>query len=170
MSDGQLENSCVMKTVGCKSYELSGTTGFFRSLDGGSSWSTNLASAELPGKIITRIESSPDDADLLYATVGGFNNSHVFKSENGGLIWKAIDNGHLPDVPHNAVVVQSDDPNRVYVANDVGVFASLNRGKTWRRLTRNLPNVPVVDLVYHEGDGTLTAVTYGRSIWRIKIR
>jgi len=26
----------------------------------------------------------------------------------------------------------------------------------------------VVDLVYHDQDGTLSAATYGRSIWRIK--
>ncbi|MCI0508190.1 MAG: exo-alpha-sialidase, partial [Gammaproteobacteria bacterium] len=138
-----------------------GTTngGFFRSLDSGDSWSANLASAELPGKIITRIESSPDDGNLLYATIGGFNNAHVFQSMDGGLTWKDIDRGKLPDVPHNAVVVQSDNPDRVYVANDVGVFASMNRGKSWQRLTRNLPNVPVVDLVYHQGDGTLTAAT-----------
>ena len=149
-----------------------GTTngGFFRSLDGGDSWSVNLSSAELPGKIITRIESSPEDPDVLYATVGGFNNSHLFKSKDGGLSWVDIDKGRLPDVPHNAVVVQSDDPKRVYVANDLGVFASRNRGKSWRRLTRNLPNVPVVDLVYHEADGILFAATYGRSIWRIEIR
>jgi photosystem II stability/assembly factor-like uncharacterized protein len=102
--------------------------------------------------------------------VGGFNNAHVFQSTDGGLTWNNIDNGRLPDVPHNAVVVQSDNPDRVYVANDVGVFASMNRGKSWQRLTRNLPNVPVVDLVYHEGDGTLTAATYGRSIWRIEVR
>jgi len=149
-----------------------GTTngGFFRSLDSGATWSANLASAELPGKIITRIESSPDDGNLLYATIGGFDNAHIFQSMDGGLTWKDIDKGKLPDVPHNAIVVQSDDPNRVYVANDVGVFASTNRGKSWKRLTRNLPNVPVVDLVYHESEGTLTAATYGRSIWRIAVR
>jgi hypothetical protein len=28
----------------------------------------------------------------------------------------------------------------------------------------------VVDLVYHERDGTLVAATYGRSIWRLKVR
>ncbi|MDH5326026.1 MAG: hypothetical protein OEZ68_07415 [Gammaproteobacteria bacterium] len=144
-----------------------GTTngGFFRSLDGGDTWSANLASAALPGKTITRIESNPDNADLLYATVGGFGNAHVFRSENAGLTWEVIDNG-LPDVPHNAIVVQPDRPDRVFVANDVGVFVSENRGAYWQRLSRNLPNVPVVDLVYQK-DHTLTAATYGRSIWRL---
>jgi hypothetical protein len=28
----------------------------------------------------------------------------------------------------------------------------------------------VIDLVYHDKDGTLSAATYGRSIWRIKLK
>jgi hypothetical protein len=28
----------------------------------------------------------------------------------------------------------------------------------------------VVDLVYHRGEGTLWVATYGRSIWRIKVK
>jgi photosystem II stability/assembly factor-like uncharacterized protein len=144
--------------------------GFFRSLEGGDTWSANLASAELPGKVISRIDSSPVNADLVFVSVGGFGNSHVFRSNNGGLLWDDADGGQLPDVPHNAILIQDDEPNRIYVANDVGVFASIDSGKEWRRLTRNLPYVPVVDLVYHKRDGTLTAATYGRSIWRIQIR
>ena len=42
-------------------------------------------------------------------------------------------------------------------------------GETWKNLTRNLPKVPIVDLVYHETDGTLTAASYGRSLWRLKV-
>jgi hypothetical protein len=33
----------------------------------------------------------------------------------------------------------------------------------------NLPDVMVVDLVYHTGKKTLYAATYGRSIWRLPL-
>jgi photosystem II stability/assembly factor-like uncharacterized protein len=144
--------------------------GVFRSLDGGASWSANLAGPELPGFTVTRIESHPRNADLVYATVANFGTGHVFRSDDGGVSWRDTDGGQLPDVPHQAVAIQTDAPERVYVCNDVGVFASTDSGATWRNVTRNLPYVPVVDLVYHEKDGTLTAATYGRSIWRIKVR
>jgi len=36
-------------------------------------------------------------------------------------------------------------------------------------MTGNLPNVMVVDLVLQEKDGTLSAATYGRSLWRTQI-
>jgi photosystem II stability/assembly factor-like uncharacterized protein len=144
--------------------------GFFRSLDGGANWSANLSGAGLPGHAISRIETSPTDADILFVTVANFGHSHIFRSEDGGVNWADVDKGQLPDVPHHAAVIPPDDPTTLYVCNDVGVYVSPDLGKSWLDLTRNLPNVMVVDLVYHEHDGTLTAATYGRSIYRMKVR
>jgi photosystem II stability/assembly factor-like uncharacterized protein len=110
--------------------------GFFRSLDGGNTWSANMAGPELPGVTITRLETSPTNAD----------------------------------VPHHAVVVSPDEPQTVYIGNDAGVYVSHNLGGAWTSLKRNLPNTMCVDLVYHQGAGTLTAATYGRSLWRLKVR
>jgi hypothetical protein len=144
--------------------------GFFRSRDGGETWSPNLSSSTLPGHTITRLESHPDDADLVYATVANFGHSHLFRTENGGLTWEDVDFGQLPDVPHHAVVIRNDETDKVYVANDAGVFVLDTRTRLWMNLTKNLPNAMVVDLVYHDKDGTLNAATYGRSIWRLKIK
>jgi photosystem II stability/assembly factor-like uncharacterized protein len=144
--------------------------GFFRSLDGGEKWSPNLSSSTLPGHTITRLESHPTNADLVYATVANFGHSHLFRTENGGLTWEDVDLGQLPDVPAHAAVIRNDEPDKVYVANDAGVFVFDTKARVWMNLTKNLPNAMVVDLVYHEKDGTLNAATYGRSIWRLKIK
>jgi photosystem II stability/assembly factor-like uncharacterized protein len=143
--------------------------GFFRSTDGGDSWSGNLASTVLPGRTITRIESRPDDADVVYATVANFGNRHVFRSADGGLTWADVDGGQLPDVPFHSLAVPAAHPSRVYACGDVGVFVSDDEGATWANLTGNLPTVIVVDVVYHEADRTLTAATYGRSAWRLQV-
>jgi photosystem II stability/assembly factor-like uncharacterized protein len=146
--------------------------GFFRSLNGGDidSWSPNLSSSILPGHTITRLETHPTDADLLYATVANFGHSHVFRSNDGGLTWTDVDLGQLPDVPHHAVVIRKDEPDKVYVGHDAGVCVLDTASGLWMNLTKNLPNAMVVDLVYHEKDGTLNAATYGRSIWRLKLK
>jgi photosystem II stability/assembly factor-like uncharacterized protein len=144
--------------------------GFFRSLDGGATWSANLAGASLPGYTITRIDSAAKlGADFLLVTIGNFGHSHLFCSRDGGKTWEDMDNGQLPDVPHHAVVIRPDEPKTVYVGNDAGVFVSDDSGITWMNMTRNLPNVMVVDLVLHEKDRTLSAATYGRSLWRTRI-
>jgi photosystem II stability/assembly factor-like uncharacterized protein len=144
--------------------------GFFRSRDGGDTWSPNLSSSTLPGHTITRLESHPKDADLVYATVANFGHSHVFRTKNGGVTWEDVDFGQLPDVPHHAVVIRNDELDKVYVANDAGVFMLDTASGIWLNLTKNLPNAMVVDLVYHEKDCTLSAATYGRSIWRLKMK
>jgi hypothetical protein len=143
--------------------------GFFRSTDGGTTWSANLSSSVLPGFIITRLETSAKSgADLLYATVGNFDKAHAFRSRDGGVTWEDIDKGQLPNVPHHAILLVPDNPSTVYVCNDVGVFASQDGGDTWSNMTSNLPNVMIIDLVYQSTDQMLYAATYGRSIWRIK--
>jgi photosystem II stability/assembly factor-like uncharacterized protein len=144
--------------------------GFFRSLDGGETWSANLASATLPGHSITRIDSAEKlGPDFLFVTVANFGHSHVFCSRDGGRTWEDVDKGQLPDVPHHAVVIRPDQPEIVYVGNDAGVFVSHDSGVTWENMTQNLPNVSIVDLVLQEKDKTLSAATYGRSLWRTRI-
>ena len=143
--------------------------GFFRSLDGGVTWSANLTSPELPGVMVTRIETHPGNANDVYLTIGNSGNSHVFRSTNSGATWVDIDGGQLPDVPHSALLIRPDAPNELYVACDVGVFMTSDRGATWQNATGGLPNVMVVDLVYHDGSRTLFAATYGRSIWAASV-
>ena len=143
--------------------------GFFRSLDGGATWSANLASSTLPGVMITRIETHPGNAKDVYVTVANYGNSHVFRSQDSGLSWTDIDRGQLPDVPHHALLMRAGVPDELYVCNDAGVYVTRDRGNTWLNATLNLPNVMVVDVVLHEATKTLYGATYGRSIWRIKL-
>jgi photosystem II stability/assembly factor-like uncharacterized protein len=143
---------------------------FFRSRDGGQTWTPNLQGAVLPGTTVTRVESHPVNADVVVVTVANFGHSHVFRSDDGGDTWHDIDRGQLPDVPHHSAVIPADDPQTLYVCGDAGVFRSPDLGQTWTDVTRNLPNVMVVDMAYHRADGTLTAATYGRSSWRLKLR
>ncbi|HEY0671258.1 MAG TPA: hypothetical protein VGD27_03275 [Longimicrobiales bacterium] len=141
----------------------------FRSDDGGNSWTPNLASATLPGYSITRLRTQPNNANVVYATIANFGHSHVFRSRDGARNWEDVDRGQLPNVPHNSITIPRAEPETLYVCNDAGVFVTYDGGASWLSLTRNLPRVMVIDLVHHERDGTLSAATYGRSIWRLKL-
>jgi photosystem II stability/assembly factor-like uncharacterized protein len=142
--------------------------GIFRSADGGNSWSGDL-SGPVPGRTVTRLLTSPTNADLVYATVASSKVSHVFRSKDSGQTWTDIDQGRLPDVPHHAIAIAKKKPSTLYVCNDAGVYVSTDAGLNWKNLTRNLPNVSIVDLIYHDADRTLTAASYGRSLWRLAI-
>ena len=140
---------------------------FFRSLDGGTTWSANLAGGPMPGVMITRIETHPANPADVAIALANFGSRHVFRSFDGGSSWKDIDGGQLPDVPHHALLIRPDKPGELWVSSDAGVFVTDDGGTTWRNATSNLPRSMVVDLVYHSASKTLLAATYGRSIWRL---
>lgn len=141
-----------------------------RSDDGGRTWTADISGATIPNFKISRIKTSPTNAKHLIATVANSGVSHVFRSRNAGDDWEDVDRGALPDVPHHSIAIPRRHGREVYVASDAGVYVSTDFCDTWRDLTGHLPNVGIVDLVYHDGDDTLTAATYGRSIWQIQVR
>jgi len=143
--------------------------GVFRSLNGGESWSSNIAGASLPRECITCIKCSPVDADVVFVTVGGHGRSHVFRSDNGGGKWIDVDRRILPDAPHHAIVIPEHDPSSVYVCSDVAVCVSSDVGKKWKDFTGNLPRTPMTDLTYHLAERALYVATFGRGIWRAQI-
>ena len=144
--------------------------GIFRSDDRGNTWTANIGGPDLPGFTVTRLASSPSDADIVYATFANFGVSHVYRTANGGLTWQDIDKGQLPDVPHHVIaVIDRSGSDELYVGNDLGVFSSDDGGLTWKNQSHNLPNTMVIDLVHHAGQNALLAATYGRSMWRLHL-
>ncbi len=117
----------------------------------------------------------------VYATVMGFGSvqaasPHVYRSTDFGAHWLNV-SANLPDAPANALVVDPNDANTVYVALDTGVYvttqiATCAAANCWSVLGTALPNAPVVALAAAAnmltGDGRrgmLRAGTYGRGIW-----
>lgn len=144
---------------------------------------TSDAHAFNPGHFdISSIAVDPHDATgaTVYATVMGFNVPHLYRSTNFGGAWLNI-SANLPNAPVNAVLVDPNDANTVYVATDAGVYvtqAVTTCGSTpptncWSVLGTALPNAPIVTLEagasLPTGDGRvgmLRAGTYGRGLWQ----
>ena len=123
----------------------------------------------------------------VYATVMGFarngvNAPHVYRSLDGGGHWANI-SSNLPNAPANALLVDPNDANTVYVGMDSGLYATqavttcgIANTNCWSSLGTGLPNAPVVALQASAelatGDGRLgelRAGTYGRGIWEIPL-
>jgi len=126
------------------------------------------------------IDSSDATGHTAYVTVMGFTGGpgHVWKTTNAGAAW-ADWTGNLPDSPANAVVVYPG-LSQVYVATDVGVFASSTAAAgNWTELGPDpgpgqsgfLPNVAVTALGVFNAGGQqlLRASTYGRGVWQFNL-
>ena len=134
------------------------------------------------GDDVSWLYIDPHDATggTLYAAISAFSSvaepvQQVYASTTGGTQWSSIVS-NLPNAPANAVVVDTEDPNTVYVGTDVGVFVTRTVGSCgsgtscWTPYGTGLPLAPVVSLVMTPGTATsqeLTAGTYGRGIWQI---
>jgi hypothetical protein len=115
----------------------------------------------------------PDTADRHWATfsmlVGADGRpvprGAVFRSDTQGATWIDRTTAGLPHIPVNAVVTDPSDPDRVWVACDVGVFESRNAGGSWSPYGTGLPNALAVDLLFYEPDRLLRVGTRNRGVW-----
>jgi photosystem II stability/assembly factor-like uncharacterized protein len=139
--------------------------------DGGTTW-TNVVD-RLPGMpeltYVSRIEPSRAVAGRVYVTFDGHRNDdyapYAYVSENDGETWRRITNG-LPDGwSVNVIREHPNNPNLLFLGNEVGLWVSIDRGESWGRLDGNLPTVAVDDLVIHPRENDLVVGTHGRSMW-----
>ncbi|SEG14383.1 Abnormal spindle-like microcephaly-assoc'd, ASPM-SPD-2-Hydin [Bryocella elongata] len=127
---------------------------------------------------VSALAVDPHDATgaIIYATIMGFGEPHLYRSTDFGAHWTNI-SANLPNAPANAVAVDPNDANTVYVALDTGVYVTSSvttcpTTNCWSPLGTGLPNSPVTSLAagasLPTGDGRvglLRAGTYGRGIW-----
>jgi hypothetical protein len=146
-----------------------------RVVDGGG---TSLATSfSLPRRgWVTSLAFDPLDDNVLYATYGNFGGAHVFRSTDNGETWHSLDGAGptgLPDVPIHSIVVDPDDPQRLYLGTDLGVMVSIDGGRTW--MTEETGFGPAVTMWLSlirtpAGQKQLFAFTHGRGAWRVTLR
>jgi photosystem II stability/assembly factor-like uncharacterized protein len=141
-----------------------------RTQDGGVTW-TDLT-ANVPGvpdqTYVSRIAASRFSQGRVYLTFDGHTNDdyapYAFVSEDYGDSWRPIVAG-LPQTSVNVIAEDLENPNLLFLGNEVGVFFTTDGGNSWRQLKGNLPTVSVDDMELHPREKDLVIGTHGRSIW-----
>ncbi|MDI6766712.1 MAG: T9SS type A sorting domain-containing protein [Bacteroidota bacterium] len=144
----------------------------FASANGGSSWDNVTrrlnGSDSLPNRYPTDIEFDPTNNAVAYLTYSGYGTSHVFKTTNYGQYWTDI-SANLPDIPHQAVIVDPESPENIYVGTDLGIFYSSNGGVYWGEFNDGMPPAMVLDLTISRANGKLRASTFGNGVYERKL-
>ncbi len=137
------------------------------SRDGGRTW-TNVTPAGAPKWMrVSSLEPSRYDAGTVYIAANHYqlddNRPYLFKTKDFGRTWVSI----VAGIPADEFTrVLREDPVRrglLYAGTERGVYVSFDDGANWQSLRRNLPPVPVHDLVVKDSD--LVIATHGRSFW-----
>ncbi|MCG8457515.1 MAG: hypothetical protein MI919_14670, partial [Holophagales bacterium] len=120
-----------------------------------------------------RFDSRPD---TVYYTTGRSRPSRAYVSNDRGQTWNDVTGNLttlLPDADYWEVVALPSDANTLFLATDVGVFATTDGGVNWVRMTHILPRVLyVTDVEVRKstvGRGELLIATKGRGFYRSTI-
>jgi len=134
--------------------------------DGGEHWQ-DVTPKVPPFTRMSIIDASPYAAGTAYLAANrqmlDDYKPYLFRTTDYGATWTEIDAG-LPAKEFTHVV--REDPVRrglLFAGTERGVWFSLDDGSHWQRLERNLPPVPVHDIVIKDGD--LAIATHGRALW-----
>ena len=119
--------------------------------DGGKKW-TNVTPADVaPFTRISSIEASHFEPGTAYLTANRYQLEdrapYIYRTTDYGKTWKKLVNG-IPATDFVRVV--REDPVRrglLFAGTEHGVWVSFDDGAHWESLRRNLPIVPVHDLV-----------------------
>jgi photosystem II stability/assembly factor-like uncharacterized protein len=140
--------------------------------DGGKNWDNLIRN--LPGvpptSPVSAIEPSGTNSQTAYVAFDRhmFDDfrPYAFKTTDGGKTWRTVA-GNLPAKAYVQVIREDPrNPNLLYAGTELGLFASYTAGREWIALNlKNLPNVPVHDILVHPRENDLILATHGRSIF-----
>ena len=141
--------------------------------NGGETWTNVIGNVPgVPDHLpISHVEPSATAGGTAYATFDRhmFDDlaPHLFVTDDHGASWRRLPGEGLPEEAYLHVLREDPrNPDLLYAGTDLGLFASWDRGRSFRELDlANLPTVPVHDLLVHPTENDLVAGTHGRAIW-----
>ncbi len=135
--------------------------------DGGKSWS-NVTPKGMPdfGRV-SIIDASPFDSASAYVAVKrpllDDRAPYIYRTHDFGKTWTKIVSGIRGDDYVHAVRADPTRKGLLYASTQHGVYISYDDGDHWESLSRNLPDIPVADLIVTDHD--LVIATHGRGFY-----
>ena len=139
--------------------------------DGGKTWSNitkNLPGFPAGHAFVSEVVPSRFDAATVYVTVDNHRlndyATYIWVSKDFGATFTSL-NGALKTEIARTLTEDTRNPDVLYIGTETGIFLSIDRGNSWRRLKANFPTVRVDELTIHPRDNALLVATHGRALW-----
>jgi photosystem II stability/assembly factor-like uncharacterized protein len=109
--------------AGYSSYEV----GIYRSLDGGSTWSSPLGETQFEDTSIRAIAIDPNGS--VYVANGCTNNCGLWRSSDSGVSWSRL--YQVDDGVYDVAIDATTQPSTLYLTGKNGTFKSIDSGQSW---------------------------------------
>jgi len=138
--------------------------------DGGKTWRKADKIIGLPDYFfVNRIRASKHDKDTVFAAVdnhkAGDYKPYLLLSSDRGRTWTNI----AADLPQRAVVwsVAQDNmkKNLVFAGTEFGIYATVDGGKHWVKLSGGVPTISFRDIEIQERETDLVGASFGRGFF-----
>ena len=138
--------------------------------DNGRTWQN--ITAHIPGYpaggFVSRVVPSRFDLGTVYVTVDNHRLNdyapYMWASNDFGATFHSIVN-NVKGENIRTLTEDQKNPDVLYIGTETGIFLTLDRGKSWRRLKANLPTVRVDEITLHPRDNAMLVATHGRALW-----
>lgn len=138
-------------------------------VDGGKNWTKlNSAVRGLPAlAFISNIDADNFNKHAAWITVdahrNGDMNPYVYYTDDLGKTWTSLANKDIPAFCH---VIKQDPVNQnlIFLGTEMGLFVSLDHGKTWVRFKNKVPQTGIYDIVFQTRQNDLVLATHGRGV------
>ena len=148
ISGGPFRNLSMLQLIVAQESSLFARTieGWFRSTNGGATWSTFL----VPDVTIASLAIDPENVALIYL---GTNDGRMLKSSDGGTSWIGANVAIQSGI--GRLVIDPRHPTTLYAGTLGGVFKSSDSGTSWQEASSGLG--ASIDCLAAPGTGTLLA-------------
>jgi len=151
-------------------YVMNGNGEFFRSTNGGNTWSMTSAFDGPDGNYLygAAIVPSKETLGVVYVAGSGYSNPPVYKSTNNGQNFSQISSGMPSTMVYEMVATPED--RYLFAATDAGPYVYISTQNQWYDLAQNqAPDQTYWTVDFDLNTETVRFGTYGRGIWDFKI-
>ena len=139
--------------------------------DGGENWTdlTKNLKGVPEGSWVAQVKASNFNAGEAVAVINNYRRGdwgvYVMRTTNYGKSWNNITEGKGLEGYALSYVQDPEEENLEFVGTELGLYVSIDKGKTWTKWTNGYPTVSTYDMVIHPREHDLVIGTFGRSFW-----
>ena len=139
--------------------------------DGGENWTdlTKNLKGVPEGSWVAQVKASNFNAGEAVAVINNYRRGdwgvYVMRTTNYGKSWSNITKEKGLEGYALSYVQDPEEENLEFIGTELGLYVSIDKGKTWTKWTNGYPTVSTYDMVIHPREHDLVIGTFGRSFW-----